>query len=351
MSTVLPDLEPHRRRYWLDALIIAALALGLAFILLWQTMFVMIPAGSVGVLYRLFGGGTDTRMHLPEGVAVKWPWDFIYIYDVRQQARDMKVVALAQDGLVVDVEITVIYHPNPDLIGVLHRRVGPEYFERKVRPNIIEAVRQVIGQYDPHSLYTLDARASSIEMLERGRADLSDPAIVLLDLVIRRLRLPADLNEAITRKLTQEQYAQAYEYRLQSEREEAERKRIEAIGIQNFYAIVGNSLTPSLLTWRGIEATVELARSSNSKIVVVGGGKDQMPLILGSDIANLPPGMQPSPSDLENRPQLPDWRELPRLFPDTAVPTDTPPSEPTSQTGSSTQPEQPARSLPSTTSP
>ena len=94
------------------------------------------------------------------------------------------------------------------------------------------------------------------------------------------------MNDAINEKLTEEQRAQAYEFLITQAGREAERKRIEAIGIQTFYSIVANALTPQLLTWRGIEATVELSKSNNTKIVVVGGGKDQLPLILGSDIAN-----------------------------------------------------------------
>src|SRR5262249_8460792 len=110
------------------------------------------------------------------------------------------------------------------------------------------------------------------------------------------------------------QNAQAYQYLIQQAQDEAERKRIEAIGIQTFYSIVANALTPQLLTWRGIEATVELSKSNNAKIVVVGSGKDQMPLILGSDIAkqrDLPP---PAVIDPQSNP-LPAFRDLPRLFP------------------------------------
>ena len=316
MSTDLPEPAPPRRRYWLDAFIVLCLASGLSFILLWQTIFVLIPPGNVGVLYRLFGDGTDTSTYLPEGLATKWPWNIIYLYEVRIQSRDESTTALSVSGLSVDVDFTALYAPDPNLIGDLHRRVGPNYFERKLLPNLIEAVREVVGQFDPHALYTVSAEQMSDQILANARANLDDPAIELRDIVVRKVTLPEELNEAITRKLTQEQIAQTYHFRLQVEEREAERKRIEAIGIKTFYAIVSDALTPALLTWRGIEATIQVAKSNNSKVVIVGGGKDQLPLILGSDIATVPPGTPVPQIPPAKEPELPDFGTLPSLFPD-----------------------------------
>jgi hypothetical protein len=151
----------------------------------------------------------------------------------------------------------------------------------------------------------------------RLRAATRGTHIFFEAVVIRSLTLPEPVNAAINAKLAEEQYALSYVFRLQRERSEAERKHIEAIGIQNFYAIVANSLTPSLLTWRGMEATVEVARSPNSKVVIVGGGKDQMPLILGSDIGNLP-AQAPGPVSKTPEP-LPDLTKLPPLFPNAGL--------------------------------
>jgi hypothetical protein len=139
--------------------------------------------------------------------------------------------------------------------------------------------------------------------------------IVYEAVVVKDISLPAPLNQAITNKLTQEQNALAYDYVLQREKKEADRKRIEAIGYQTFYSIVADALTPQLLTWKGIDATVQLSRSNNSKIVIVGSGKDQLPLILGSDISKQPDLPAPSPVNPSEF-KLPDLNTLPPMFDD-----------------------------------
>ncbi len=312
----LPTLPLPRRRYWLDAIIIAGLVVGISFILLWQTMFVMIPAGSVGALYHLFGGGTHTSFHYGEGLAIKWPWDTVYIYETRVQSKDYTSYVLSTEGLSISVDFTITYNPNAAMIGELHRNIGPDYYERKILPNAVEAVRQILGQYEPDKIDTKSTFELSENVLARTRININSPSIIIDDIVIRKIILPSELNAAITEKLKQEQLAQSYEFRLLAEQHEAERKRVEGVGIQTFYAIVSGALTPALLTWRGIEATIELSRSPNSKVVIVGGGKDQLPLILGSDIANIPPPGPPlALPKAEERPRLPDFRALPPLFP------------------------------------
>jgi hypothetical protein len=177
----------------------------------------------------------------------------------------------------------------------------------------VEAVRSVIGKYDPHELYQVDMARLEREVMETIQSNTQD-LIIFDQVIIRRIELPKEINQAISRKLTEEQNALAYEYVLEQARKEAERKRIDAIGYQTFYSIVADALTPQLLTWRGIEATVELSKSNNSKIVIVGGGKDQLPLILGSDIANQPNLPAPAPVNPQ-RYRLPDFDTLPQLFP------------------------------------
>ena len=141
MISELRDLELPRRRYWLDALIVACLTLGLAFILLWHTMFVMIPAGSVGVLYRLFGGGTDTTMYLPEGLAFKMPWDIVYLYEARTQSRLQQTAltsAACPSGRFHDTLSTALTI-SASCTGTSGRITN----ERKVLPNVIEILRKV----------------------------------------------------------------------------------------------------------------------------------------------------------------------------------------------------------------
>jgi regulator of protease activity HflC (stomatin/prohibitin superfamily) len=312
------DEPPKYRLQRSDKIIATLLFLGIASLFLWPFVFFVIRPGEVGVLYRLLTTGTETTFVYDEGLGVKLPWNRIYHYDLRTQARDETIHALAGDGLSIDIAITVLFHPAPEKVGRLHKEVGPDYVERLVRPLTIEAVRDVVGKIPPHDLYRVDVTALEqqvLRQLESGPGNL----IVFQTVTVRDLRLPEALNQAITRKLTEQQYADAYEYILLQTQKEAERKRIEAIGIQTFYSIVANALSPQLLTWRGIEATVDIARSNNSKVVIVGGGKDQLPLILGSDIANQPDLPKPSAVDPTQYP-LPRFEDLPRLFPNAVTP-------------------------------
>ncbi|QFT00250.1 SPFH domain / Band 7 family protein [Labrenzia sp. THAF191b] len=296
-----------------DKAIAYLLLLGFVTIVLWPLMFFVIGPGEVGVLFRTLTIGTETRFVYPEGVNIKWPWNRIYRYEVRIQKQDETVHGLAADGLRITSDISVLYHPKADNAGKLHQAIGPEYANRFVRPTAVEAVRSVIGKYDPHELYQVDLTRLEREVMDTIRANNQD--LVAFDqILIRRIELPKEINQAISRKLTEEQNALAYEYVLEQARKEAERKRIDAIGYQTFYSIVADALTPQLLTWRGIEATVELSKSNNSKIVIVGGGKDQLPLILGSDIANQPNLPAPAPVNPQ-RYRLPDFDNLPQLFP------------------------------------
>ena len=308
-------IQPRRRLRLrtLDHVIISMLTLGLAGLLLWPTIFLTVGAGQVGVLFRLLGDGTETRYVYHEGVAVMWPWDGIVLYDVRTQARTFTARALAANGMVVMIDVTVLYNPIPDETGLLHKKVGPHYPEIIVVPKAIEALRQVIGQYDEHTIYTSDTYEMADAVLTELQNTTVGSHITYSDMIISRIALPDTVDDAINEKLTQEQYAQAYVFRVQQAMREAERKRVEAIGIQTFYSIVADALSPQLLTWRGIEATVEIAHSPNTKIVIVGSSEDQLPLILGSDITSQPSLPIPSMVDPESH-QLPDLEALPRLF-------------------------------------
>ena len=170
---------------------------------------------------------------------------------------------------------------------------------------------------------------------KRGRKRTPESIQKRLDKIATELETADPLKRL---QLTQEQIAQTYKFRLEAEEREAERKRIEAIGIKTFYAIVSDALTPALLTWRGIEATVELAHSSNSKIVIVGGGKDQLPLILGSDIAAVPPSTPLPQVPSAKEPALPDINALPPLFPNAASQTMPAPATPAPTTPAPTTP-------------
>lgn len=293
--------------------------LGLILVLLWRFVFLTIPPGHVGVLFSLLGGGTVKEWVMPEGIAMKWPWNRVFLFEVRTQRIPFEVVALSAEGMRVTVEGSALFRPiradTPDVLVTL----GEDYPTRIVLPLTRGVIREQITQYNSNELYSVDHRALQEQIVNDIRSHGLSKDIVIDDLVLTEIRLPDQIAQAIDLKLAQEQRAAGYEFLIAAEKREAERLRIQAIGLQNFYAIVSESLNDTLLTWRGIEATVQLSQSNNAKIVIVGGGKDQLPLILGSDVANLPSTPQPIAPVDPNRFQLPDWASLPSLFPNPAA--------------------------------
>ena len=340
-----PAARPRREwRYTMtrtDRIVAVLLVLGLISLLLWPFTLFVVPSGRAGVIYHLLGDGTDTKYVYDEGLGIKWPWDRIYLYDMRKQALNQTVYGLAIDGLSVRVDVTVLFHPYRATVGLLHKQIGEDYVERLVRPSAIEAVRNVIGQYGPYDLFQIDGDVLQDAILHHLRPSGGD-IVDFTAVIVRQVDFPPQLNAAITNKLTEQQNAEAYKFILEQARQQAEHERIRAIGLQTFYSIVANALTPQLLTWRGIEATVQIARSNNTKIVIVGGGKDQLPLILGSDIARQPALPPPAPVDPRTH-QLPPLQDLPSLFPDALDDTPNGPATDESPTGKVAAPPKPAR--------
>jgi len=296
-----------------------AILIGIILLLLWRFVFLTIPPGHVGVLFSLLGGGTVKESVMSEGIAMKWPWNRVFLFEVRTQRMPFEVIALSAEGMTVTIEGSALFRPvradTPEVLVTL----GQDYPTRIILPLTRGIIREQITQYNSNELYSVDHRALQEQIVADMRTHQLSKDIVIDDLVLTEIRLPLQIAKAIDLKLAQEQRAAGYEFLIAAEKREAERLRIQAIGLQNFYAIVSESLNDTLLTWRGIEATVQLAQSNNAKVVIVGGGKDQMPLILGSDVANLPNQPVPVPPVDGSRFQLPDWASLPSLFPNPAA--------------------------------
>jgi prohibitin 2 len=287
------------RERWPVYLVGAVVLVGFFILVFWRLIFVVIPAGHAGVRYDLFLGTRLGRV-TTEGMAIKLPWNRVYVYDLRLQSTEQRVRALTREGMNVDVDVVLLFRPDLGMLPRLHTEIGPDYVQRVVVPLSIGAVRQYISQHDSHELYTIDSMALQSEIIAGTRADLARKRVIMHDVIMKRLSLPSHVVAAIEEKLTQQQRAASYEFRLETEAAEAERLRIKGIGLQRYYATVERSLTPSLLTWRGMEATTELAQSDNSKVVIVGTGKHQLPLILGSDIT-LQGDTKPAPSPAPRR--------------------------------------------------
>lgn len=341
------------RRFWnrlydrLRRHSISVYALALSFILfllvLAPQIFVNVPAGYVGVLWLRFFGGTVTTSHLDEGLHVIFPWDEVYLYDARLQNRARVYDTISSNGLSMQVEIAIRYRINRDTVGLLHQQIGPNYDEVLVYPEIGSHARELISRYTPEQLYSETRAFIQAQLLERmvtqlgaslGNQSLRGRLVDVEDVLIRSVNLPTRVQDAIERKAEQYQAMLEYDFRLAREKKEAERKKIEADGIREFQDTVARTITPEYLRLRGIEATMTLAASPNSKIIVV-GGKDGLPLILNTaddptSRPALPASSGEAPSGTDALQPSPPNAKLDDVAPtNAAVPLNLPASSPT----------------------
>ncbi|HKX29139.1 MAG TPA: prohibitin family protein [Blastocatellia bacterium] len=339
----MSSLSARIRRYRTH-LTIALLCLLFLGVFYAPKMLIVVGPGEVGVIYRLFWGGTVVDRIYGEGLYVVSPWNRMYVYSTRVQEIRQPLEVITRDGLVVQLELSIRFHPEENMVGVLHQRVGPDYVEKIVVPEVASVVRNKVGKLYAVQLYTTQEDISGEEVkaeqlpateeqvapppeLKRKSARSSAPAIPAApsaaspatspamppvieesdevvagrsiqeiiksaidqvsktyvqidDIIIMKSIIPEFVQKAIQDKLAQKELARAQGYRIQQALREKEIKKIEAE--QN--ELLGKSLNnPNLLKWKGIEATKNLANSPNSKVIVIGSGSSGLPLILGGD--------------------------------------------------------------------
>lgn len=244
-------------------------------------LFVTIGAGEGGVLFRPFSGGIDRDNIYTEGFHMVAPWNTMYEYEVRQRELKENMQVLSSNGLDIDLEVSLWYHPDINKLALLHQQIGEGYVERVIQPAIRSAARSVIGRYTPEQIYSSKRDAIQKEIYEETNLILKNKYIVLERVLVRDVSLPPTIKDAIERKLKQEQESLEYEFRLQKAQKEAQRQEIEAKGKAIANEILNASLSENILRDKGIDATNRLAESNNTKIIII-GDKDGMPLILGN---------------------------------------------------------------------
>ena len=262
-------------------IIVVAFVILLGIILAWSALTFTINPGEKGLVFRKFQGGLDKETVYGQGFHIKWPWDNVYIYDVKIREAVSAMEVLSKNGLTIKAELSYRYKPVDEEIGYLHDEIGPDYHDRIIVPEIRSATREVIGKYLPDELYSTKRESIQDEIFQRTSKALKEKNIVLDAVLIRDIQLPPKLKAAIERKLEQEQASLEYEFKLARAQKEAQRMKIEAQGKAEAYNIISSALTDKILREKGIEATLKLAESNNSKVVVVGSGKDGLPIILG----------------------------------------------------------------------
>lgn len=265
--------------------LITRLAIGLAAFLVLVTvisgcMTTTLTSGWAGVRYSPFGG-TDLETTYGEGLKVHAPWVNVIKYDVRVQEQAENMEALSSNGLSILTDVSVRWRPEMETLPKLHTTYGVDYFRKLVQPELRSVVREVIGEFTPEELYSSKRTQLQEQIFSRVQASVEDDFVLVEAILIRDVRLPDQIKTAIEDKLKEEQEAERYEFTIQKEHLEAERKQIEAEGEAEYQRIITASLTTQFLRFKGIEATQQLANSNNSKTVIIGGSGDGLPLILG----------------------------------------------------------------------
>jgi regulator of protease activity HflC (stomatin/prohibitin superfamily) len=263
-------------------LILLTFLLAFLVVLLFERMVVSIHPGELGVLWRRLGGGTQIDTVYREGMHLILPFNKMYVYNIRKQQLSDTISVLTVDGLSLKVQYSVRYFLERDTLALLHQRIGPDYVSVVVRPEIRSVIRVVFGQYRPEDIYTTQ-KAIQERISQLSKTQLEARFVALDDVPIENITLPVRISTAIESKLSLQQADAEYQYRLSVATKEANRKRIEAEGIKAYNDVVSSSLTPDMLSWQGILATQELAKSPNAKVVVIGAGAKGLPLILGKE--------------------------------------------------------------------
>jgi len=258
--------------------------LGIIAVIFISKSTVTIDAGEAGVLWKRFAGGVVTdKPPLGEGFHLVAPWNTVIVYEVRQQELTERMKVLSSNGLDIQLEATAWYQPKIEDLGKLHQTKGQNYLDRVLKPAMRSATRSVVGRYTPEQIYSSKRDVIQEEIFDETVKIVDNQYIQMNDVLVRDVTLPGAIKDAIERKLDQEQQSLEYEFRLITAKKEAEKQRIEAQGKADANRILSASLTDKILQDKGIEATLKLAGSSNSKVVIIGSGKDGMPLILGNN--------------------------------------------------------------------
>jgi regulator of protease activity HflC (stomatin/prohibitin superfamily) len=386
---------PPKRGWWryvgrhLPGVSVVLMVMLLAATVLYPYVVITVPSGQVGVLWKRFNGfdfycwcfvgrGTilDPKQLRNEGLHIVWPWDKLFIYDLRLHSSTQTYNAISKDGVSVIAQISIRFQLLHNSVGVLHKFIGPQYLVSVVSPEIGSQAREVISQYTAQEVYTSrepiqeKIRNNSQKSLGTHLNNLIQPeameqpdpknfndflqnSIQILDTLVLSIELPPAIVAAINRQTEQFYQIQEFKFRVEREAQESKRKQIEANGIAAFQRTVSQGISDSYLRWRGIEATLALAQSSNAKIVIIGNGKDGLPIILGNVDTPASPGPGPKPAEGNPTSNGPAISPAPPSNPPAGSSSTTPPGaasteadKNTSSTAPASSDKQPSSSIP-----
>ena len=268
----------------LPTIIITVFILLFLLVLFWNRIFITVQAGEGGVLYKRFSGGTVVEELYGEGLHLIFPWNKMAVYNLRVQTKIRDLNVLTREGLKFNIRMAIRFHPDRNMVGVLHKYVGEDYFNIVVLPEIEATVRSYVVDEDLTNIYaTLANKSTFQEAVNEAIGRVARKFVTVDEVMITDILLPEQIDSAIQEKLTQQQLAFAYDFRIAKEEKEAERKRVEAEGLSRYNTIVNASLNGNILLWKGIEATKDIAKSDNSKVILIGPDRNSLPIILNAE--------------------------------------------------------------------
>lgn len=252
-------------------------------LIIFRNSFVILQPTERGVVFKKYTSGLDVENTLGEGLNIVAPWNDVIKFDVEEQQIEETMDVLSVDGLSIKLDVSLRFRPIPDQIGYLYQQFKLSYISNLIRPELRSAVRKIVGQYTPEELYATKRQEIESKIEDATREILLENKIELKALLFRSIKLPESIKTAIEEKLAADQEAQKFDYLIEKEKKEAERRKIDAEGKAAANLILSASLTDKILKEKGILATEALAKSNNTKVVVIGSGEEGLPIILGGN--------------------------------------------------------------------
>lgn len=267
------------------------------FFYLFNSIVYTVHSGEGGVLFKRFFGGTVVDKVYSEGLHLIFPWDKMYIYNMRTQQISQDFSVLTKNGLRINLKISIRYLPERNLLGVLHKFVGPQYAQIVIIPEVEHVLRVVIGKMSAEDVYT--TKRSVVEKYLNDAVENVHRRFIKVDnVIIKNIILPPKVESIIQYKIEQKHLAEAVKFKIERQKKEKIRKRIEGEAMRDYNNIVNTSLSPDILQWMAIQASLELAKSENTKVVVVGSGKRGLP-IFGNMVLDAPGILNSPPEQTE----------------------------------------------------
>jgi regulator of protease activity HflC (stomatin/prohibitin superfamily) len=252
-----------------------------------------VPTGRVGVEWSPMKG--TSQQTLGEGIHAVSPLSRIYEVDLREQEHEDSLDVLANNGLDIQLRSSILFQPIQSEVYQLITQTGADYYSTLISPYVRSSARRVVGRYSPEEIYSSKREQIEKEIREEVASKLENKHVIVNAVLIREVHLPPAVQAAIQTKLEEEQKALQMQFVLERTRQEAVRKHIEALGIADYQEIISKGLNDRVIEWKGIEATEKLAESPNSKVIIVGSGKNGLPVILNTG------GVTAEPPKVANR--------------------------------------------------